>query len=190
MLVKVFSTLNEWDEFDINSSSIKEILNYIKSVKDKSYTDNLLENNFKYLLVDSTGEMETLALFPEVIMSELPPYDSLYIIPEISGNAPITALALVDAGIFAEVGFAASATAFALNIVVAVAASYAINTVMSLISPTPTFSNDPSQSQKYESQLFNGAPMIREQGGSVPIILGNPFCGGVLISSSITTADH
>jgi predicted phage tail protein len=41
--------------------------------------------------------------------------------------------------------------------------------------------------QTKQSSLFNGAPIIREQGGIVPLCYGEGFAGGVLISSSITS---
>jgi predicted phage tail protein len=66
------------------------------------------------------------------------------------------------------------------------AAAYALNNIY---APDSSFEKDPSKSQGKESKIFNNATVIREQGGSVPIIYGNPYCGGVLISSSISSED-
>jgi predicted phage tail protein len=92
----------------------------------------------------------------------------------------------------AAVGVTAAETSIAVIALTALAnigVSMALNAVMSLLSPTPEFSSDPAFAQQKNSALFNGAPMIREQGGIVPLVLGNPFCGGVLISSGVTTEE-
>lgn len=193
MLVKVFNSLDSYDSFEVNSTNIKEILNHIKFLKNKEYTDNIIENNYKYILIDSNNLLEPLPLMPEVLLIDINEYDTLIILKDIEGEA-VGAAVVAYLGVEAAAGaVVAGALAFVIDIAVAVAVSYAINTVMSLLSPTPEFSSDPSQTQasaqNKQSNLFNGAPIIREQGGSVPLILGNPFHGGILISSSISTMD-
>jgi predicted phage tail protein len=43
--------------------------------------------------------------------------------------------------------------------------------------------------QQYQSNLFNGAMLTKEQGGVCPLIFGQPYSSGVLISSAILTSD-
>lgn len=58
--------------------------------------------------------------------------------------------------------------------------------LMNALSPTP-HTSDPVQAQTSVSNLFNGARIINEQGGVVPLAYGECFAGGTLISSSVTT---
>jgi len=194
MLVKVFNSLSDIDEFTIEETSIQSILNSIKFIKGKDYTDKIIENRFSYIVGKSLEDKEPVVLVPEVILTDLSDFKVLYIIAEISGSEPISATMILSASITMTTTLVVDAAgagliALVANISILAAAGFAISSVMSALSPTPTFSSDPSQTQSKQSSLFNGAPLIREQGGSVPMVFGSPYCGGVLISSSITTAD-
>jgi len=194
MLVKVFNSLSDIDEFTIEETSIQSILNSIKFIKGKDYTDKIIENRFSYIVGKSLEDKEPVVLVPEVILTDLSDFKVLYIIAEISGSEPISATMVLSASIAMTGSLAVSAAvagaiALVANLAILAAVGFAISSVMSALSPTPTFSSDPSQTQSKQSSLFNGAPLIREQGGSVPMVFGSPYCGGVLISSSITTAD-
>ena len=192
MLVKVFNSLDSFDSFELETNNIKQILNYIKNEKGKEYTDNIIHNKFNYVIANTEGTHEPLMLLPEVILSDIKGYDVLFIIPDIEGEDPISA-SMVAAVLFTEctvVGMQIAAViAFVANMAIMMAVSFAVSSIMSLLSPTPEFSSDPSMAQEKQSNLFNGAPLIREQGGSVPLIFGNPFCGGVLISSGMYSED-
>ena len=192
MLVKVFNSLDSFDSFELETNNIKQILNYIKNEKGKEYTDNIINNKFNYIIANTEGTNDPLMLLPEVILSDIKGYDVLFIIPDIEGEEPVSAT-MVAAVLFTECTVAgmqiAAVIAFVANMAIMMAVSYAVNAIMSLLSPTPEFSSDPSMAQEKQSNLFNGAPLIREQGGSVPLIFGNPFCGGVLISSGMHSED-
>jgi predicted phage tail protein len=183
MQVRVFKDLNNFDEFEFEVSSIKEVLSGLKLHKGQEYTNNIIENNYKYILIPFNEEDKPVVLIPDVILSDLSDFNTLLIIPEIEGEVPAVAVAAV-LGVSAT-----SATALIVTAVVNIALSMALNMVMSLLSPTKEFSSDPSSAQKNNSNLFNGAPLIREQGGSVPLAFGEGFAGGVLISSSLTTVE-
>lgn len=187
MKVNVVLSLRNVDKFEIDTTGIKNILSYIKNIKGETYINNLMEGNFKYILTDSTEKLKPIALMPEVIFSDFTGYDNIYIIHEICGEGTAILIAI---------GAASSATAIGASIPLSIAAltinlaiSIAISFVISLLSPTPEFSSDPGLVDRKQSNLFEGAPLIREQGGSVPIIFGKPFFGGVLISSGISTED-
>lgn len=188
MKVKVAISLRQVEEFDIEATGIKTILNYLKMVKGAEYTTRLMEGGFKYVLADSNEKLEPIGLVPEVMFGEFLGYDTLYIIHEVCGEVTV---AIVGGAVLGATGVVIGATtAFVLAAVINMVIAIAISFIISLLSPTPEFSSDPSQSvDRKQSSLFNGAPMIREQGGIVPIVLGNPFAGGVLISSGVTTED-
>jgi len=187
MLVKYFKTLNDVKEFEVSATSLKEVLNFLKHTEGASLTDELLHNKFKYVLADSTNKEEPIALRPEVVWSEFGTYDILFIVPEVSGEVTAAVLIPILAGLTEYTLVIATVAAFVINTAIAIG----ISALISLISPTPEYDNDPSRAQANlkQSNLFNGAPLIREQGGIVPIIFGNPYCGGVLISSGASTED-
>lgn len=205
MIVIVANSVNDIDYFDFPGlSDIRQILSGIKLQKGKDYTDAIIYSNYKYIAIDSNNpENPAIALEPSVVLSDLAGYDSIYITSTVEGEIPVPLVAawLVTAasalgassGIMGVVGSIASfmvANASAIAIVANLAISVGLGAIMQAISPTKEFSSDPSASQAKKSSLFNGAPVIREQGGIVPLVLGDCFFGGVVIYSSLkTTAD-
>lgn len=202
MLVKLYEDVNNPIEFEINSTSIKEILNHIKNQIDESITESILFEKHLFLgkvgdefkPIDEDGVINALALYPEII-----------IIKTHEGEDPISA-AIITAASYAgaaatSVSLAAGfsvATASAIGTAVAAIAQTVITVgltmgasmaVSAIMSPDSTFSGDPSQSQN-NSKLFNQSTITREQGGSVPLCYGNPFCGGVVVSSGITSKER
>ena len=195
MQVQVVQSLNNIDIFNFDVSNVKEVLMMLKHQKGQEYTDNIIKNKFKYVLLDSLGIEEPLALREEVIFSAIAPYDTICIIADIEGEVTVS-VGVAIVGYLASASAATIATSAALTLAtiavtaaINIAIAFAVSFVISLLSPTPEFSSDPSQAQLKQSNLFNGAPLIREQGGIVPLIYGNPFCGGVLISSGLTTEE-
>jgi hypothetical protein len=194
MLVTVVKSLSEIDEFIIESGNIKEILNTIKFQQGKEYTDSIIYDKYSYIVADGIEGNEPVILIPEVLLSDISMYPFLYIIADIKGEEPISATAILAASISLTGTLAVSASTAAIiatiaNIAIFSAIGLAASAIITALSPTPSFSSDPSNTQSKQSSLFNGAPLIREQGGSVPMVFGNPFCGGVLISSGVTTED-
>jgi predicted phage tail protein len=109
-------------------------------------------------------------------------YDNLIILQDVGGEIPVVAIAFIT-GLSAT-----SFAAVALTAVVNIALSFALNGIMSLLSPTKQFSSDPSAEQK-SSNLFNGGVLTMEQGGIVPYLVGNCFTGGVVISAGVSTEE-
>jgi predicted phage tail protein len=155
--------------------------------KGDSFADELLNNNYKFVLADSTREDSFVALVPEVVFSSFEGFDTLLIVPEIEGNEPIS-ITVAAAAAMGLTGTAAMVAAYVMTAVIYMAVSIGLNMLMSALSPTPEFSQDPAAAQN-KSNLFNGAPIVRNQGGSVPLIFGNPYCGAVLISSGAFTEE-
>lgn len=199
MIIKVYEDLENFDEFDFNVDNMRDILSGIKMNKGEEYSDNILYQNCQYILTSNNPEVTPISLNEETFLSEICGYDNLYIIPETSGEIPVPIIAAIwAASVSAATSAGIGATAavligegvvLAAQIIVAVGVSMALTGIMQLISPTTSFSSDPAQAQQMQSSLFNGAPLIREQGGSVPLWYGSSYIGGVLISSSVSTAE-
>lgn len=197
MLVKVYEDLENFEEFNFNVHNIKDILSGIKMLKGEEYSNSILNNNYKYILTSNDININPIGLNNDTILSNFNGYDNLFLFPEVSGQtgieeAAIIAIAMagIDAGIAVETAVTIAMVMVTVGeALVAVGVSMALNGIMQLISPTTSFSSDPAQAQQMQSSLFNGAPLIREQGGSVPLWYGSSYIGGVLISSSISTAE-
>jgi predicted phage tail protein len=177
--------MQEDESFELHANSLKEVLSLLKLQKDEEYVSKLVTENYKYVLVNGEDYENMIALTPEIATSSFDGFDTLLILPEIEveGEEPFMIAAVMILGTSASTG-AVIATAAVLAIVTSIAVSMAVSAIMSAISPTPEFGKDPS-SQQQESNLFNSAPVVRNQGGSVPLIFGNPYCGAVLISSGL-----
>ena len=201
MLVKVYTSVNDFIEFETELRDTREIFNSIKYTYGEDVTDKILYS--KHLFLGISGErVDTLT--PTTLFSDINLYEQLCIVPIVEGEFPIAliagwimsaAAAVGGGGVVAGVGaFAASGTmiisttaATILAGVVSVGLSIGISMAVSAImTPDSSFGSDPAKAQK-QSKMFNTALTITEQGGSVPLTYGNPFCGGVLISSGITS---
>jgi predicted phage tail protein len=177
--------MQEDENFELHANSLKEVLSLLKLQKSEDYVSKLVTENYKYVLVNGEDYENMIALTPEIATSSFDGFDTLLILPEveIEGEEPFMIAAVMILGTSASTG-AVIATAAVLAIVTSIAISMAVSAIMSALSPTPEFGKDPS-SQQQESNLFNSAPVVRNQGGSVPLIFGNPYCGAVLISSGL-----
>ena len=191
MLVKLYEDVNNPIEFEINSTSIKEILNHIKNQIDESITESILFEKHLFLgkvgddfkPIDEDGIINALALYPEIVIVKIT-----------EGQEPIelsiwaaVATTATKIGVSASIAVAMAEAAVVLAYAaVSVGLQMAVSAIM---TPDSTFAGDPSQGQK-GSKLFNQSLIIREQGGSVPLCYGNPFCGGVLVSSGITSKER
>lgn len=201
MLVKIYTSVNDFIEFETELKDTREIFNSIKHTYGEDVTDKILYS--EHLFLGIIGErVDTLT--PTTLFSDINLYEQLCIVPKIEGEFPIAliagwimsaAAAVGGGGVVAGVGaFAASGTmiisttaATILAGVVSVGLSIGISMAVSAImTPDSSFGSDPAKAQK-QSKMFNTALTITEQGGSVPLTYGNPFCGGVLISSGITS---
>lgn len=170
---------------DIECVDIKSCLSLLKLHHGKEFTDDIISNNYKFILFNENDIQNAISLNQDVIFSPFEGYDSLIIIKDIGGEIPAVAIA----SLVSMVGVTLSTTALTVLTAVAnLAVSIVTSALMNLISPTPEFSGDPSTSQK-TSNLFNGGVLNAEAGGPVPYLFGNCFCGGKPISSTIESSD-
>lgn len=202
MLVKVYTSANDCKELETSKSYIKEIFNELKQKFGEELTNELVYNKYYYFLLLNS---EVIAIKEELLDSELSGYDELVVVKDVEGALPAIALVATYAGGLAATGAGMLSTALGLGALSSGLATGIISTVATIVeigismgisvglnaifSPDTSFKSDPSKSQGKQSKIFNNAPMVREQGGSVPVVYGNPYCGGVLISSSISSED-
>lgn len=168
-------------------NSVREILSYLKFIKGQEIVDEILGNEYAYLVSQSDGE--PIELIKEVILSDLSQYDTLYIIKGVNGEVPVALVASAffsSAAAFASASTLATVGVYALTAVINMGLTIGLQYLMNALSPTP-HTSDPVQAQTSVSNLFNGARIINEQGGVVPLAYGECFAGGTLISSSVTT---
>jgi predicted phage tail protein len=192
MKVKVFENVNEFFELDLQISSVREAISGIRLHKGKEFAERVAGGKYKYILIPENESEKPIALLPDVIFSEVNGFKELIIFKDVEGEVKAAMIAPIIAGAgatMATVTVGQAILIYTVTAIVNMAISMALNMVMSLISPTKEFSSDPSSAQRNNSNLFNGAPLIREQGGSVPLAFGYGFAGGVLISSSLTTTE-
>lgn len=191
MLVKLFEDVNNPHEFEIESNSIREVLNYIKNTIGDDVTDSILYE--KHLFLGRIGD-DYHPLTQDNLIDGIALYPELIIVKTHEGNEPVelaiwAAVATTATKIGASAGVAVAMAEAAVIMAYAAVSVGMQMAVSAIMSPDSTFGGDPSQSQK-GSKLFNQSLITREQGGSVPLCYGNPFCGGVLISSGITSKER
>jgi predicted phage tail protein len=183
MLVKFYGDLDKYEPIELAVGSLPQILAGVRHVYGQELTDILWQNNHYYLLQKGDDLESIVALHPNMIAADIGEYDTVLVVPDISGEGEWIAVAVIGIA-------AGSATAAIVGAIINIAISLAISFIIQLLSPTLSFEEDPAQAQKLESSLFNGAPTIREQGGSLPIVVGNCHCGGVLISAGISSEER
>jgi predicted phage tail protein len=204
MLVKIYSSVNDFIEFKTELKDTREIFNSIKHTLGEDVTDKILYS--EHLFLGTVGDKIDV-LTPTTIYSDINLYEELHIVPVIEGELPIIPLLAAwaaTAGGIAATAIGSASVALGLGTLSAGMATFIIGAVGAIVqlgvtmgismavsaimTPDSSFGSDPAKAQK-QSKMFNTALTITEQGGSVPLTYGNPFCGGVLISSGITSSD-
>ena len=174
--------------FELFASNLKEVVSLLRLQKGDEFVNELLDNKYKFVLANSKEEDSFVALVPEVVFSTFEGFDILLIVPEVSGETGLEIWLAAAMALASATGMSLTTAAFIINTIALLAVSVGLNMLMSALSPTPEFSSDPASAQN-KSNLFNGAPIVRNQGGSVPLIFGNPYAGAVLISSGSFTEE-
>lgn len=180
MLVKLFGELEKFGTIDIDVANIPQMLSGIRHTIGDEAAMVLIDFKHYYLL--QKGE-EFIPIHPQMIAADFSNYESVWVIPDIGGDG-----GLIVAGI-AGAAFAGTVTGIAIATIINIAIAIALNFIMQLLSPTMSFESDPAEAQKLDSNLYSGSPMIRNQGGPVPICVGQCRSIGALISSGITAEE-
>jgi predicted phage tail protein len=184
MLINFYGELSRYPAIDLQVDNIKLVLAGLKHNYGQALADKLIENHYYYILADSKNPEHFEALHPDLITMNFGDFDRLMIIPDIAGAAGGAIVAAIAGAVYA-----ATTAGIIIATVINIAISIALSMLMNMLSPTPEFTSDPAAAQKLDSALYNGAPNIREQGGSVPLIYGDCHCGGVLISAGLSTEE-
>lgn len=191
-MIKVtpLGVLAKYESFSVEVSTYRQLLAAMRGRYGESFfqeaKDILAKHLFKLKDFD-----EFLALDESLVDMELEAFSEYFIIPEFEGEisaAIISALISTSASAAGAGAVGASISAgvgAALAIAVNIGISLAIGAIVQALTPTPEFKTDPANAQLKRSSLFNGAYNVYNQGGSVPLCFGNPFCGGVVVSSGL-----
>lgn len=188
MKIIIAQSLEDYKVFESPAKTVGAAFNYIKYKEGVDFIKNIVTTPHKFLLIDSTEKNKPVEFKAELLNTVIVGYDTLYICNSIEGEwalAGVIVAALAITGVYALV---AQVVIYIILMAILLVIEYLI---IQALSPTPGFQEDPARSQGElaQSNLFNGASVIREQGGITPLIFGNPFAGGVLINSSILTSD-
>jgi predicted phage tail protein len=114
-------------------------------------------------------------------------YNLLVIAPKLEGGVSAIAAGILAAfGTTAAASTAAAVAAYAAAVIITVGIIVALGYLMQALSPNKKLdgNTDPSEA----SRIFNGVPNITEQGGSVPVVIGNCLFGGVRIGLKFEVA--
>lgn len=196
MLVKYYAdlTYDKVSEVDLTCSNAVEALALLASVIEPEFTKNFATN--KYYIILQMQDDTLLQLSDTMIGAEFNEnVKALLVVPEIEGDfeliaagiAYVAGVSLPAAGTAFAAYTAAQVAVYVAAAVVMVGISYGLSMIMQALSPSQSYSNNTNPARTKASNLFNSRNMVRNQGGSVPVIFGNPHCSGVLIASGLTT---
>lgn len=186
MEIRIYGELRgQCPDVNLQATNIQQALAGLKQVHGQKVTDHLLKNKFFYFLASKKQPNELIPITDGLLTMPFSEFDLLIIVPEMNGDA-VFVVAILGVAIFTTTSLAVAViVAAVINIAIALALGF----LMQMLAPTPEFDSDPSEAQRKESSLFNGAPNIREQGGSVPLNYGESHAGGVLISAGLYSED-
>lgn len=121
-----------------------------------------------------------VALTQEDFNFRLGSITDIHIVPETAGAFGEAIVAAIANG-----AYWTAAYYIALNIVIYVAAAYAV----SALAPSPDVSGGVAKAEERPSFLYNGPENVVEQGYAVPIIYGAHMTGSVVVSAGIEVED-
>jgi len=166
----LFFTKNEKEVFECDIGSVLQLLDYCKANKRELY-DKLIKNEYSYT-VYKEGEEQAYPLYKEAVTSDISKFDILVVSEKMEGGISAIAVALIAYGV-------STIAAYVIAVVIVIAIVVALGYIVQALTPNKklTGEQDPSESNR----IFNGVPNITEQGGSVPVVIGNCLFGGVRI---------
>jgi len=186
MEVRIYGELRQQcPDVDLDVKNIQQALAGIKQVHGQAVSDHLLSNKYHYFLARESEPNKVISLTDGLLTMSFDSFDLMVIVPDMQGDVYV--VAILGVALFTTTSLTVAViVAAVINIAIALALGF----LMQLLSPTPEFDSDPSEAAtRSSSSLFNGAPNIREQGGSVPWCMGESNAGGVLISAGMYSED-
>ena len=188
MKIIYVKSANDFEVFETSAKTVAAAFNFIKYKKGLPFIKEIVTTPKKHVLLDSTERLKPIEFKKELLHSDLMGYDTLLITEEIEGEWALAGIIVAAMAVTAAYAIVAQVIVYIILMAILLVVEMLI---FQALSPSPGFQEDPARSQGElaQSNLFNGAGMVREQGGVTPIIFGEPFCYGVLINSSILTSD-
>ena len=144
----------------------------------------------KFVLIDSTGVLRPESITPYIAEMDFAAYDTLVIGEDLEGEALFSAIAATIVSIAAGITTAAAASltiTSVLAVVLEIGASLVLGAITMALTPNSSFSTDPSIAKK--NLNLSGTPTVDEQGGPIPVIVGECFFGAVKAGQNISTVD-
>lgn len=189
MLIGIF-TSNYKEEFEVDITNLYQLKDYLANNKPYLWNE-IKDKSLAYGVFDNTKQLKEQILLPNMVATDISSYSTLIITEKVEGAFIITAIAIMAtyavAASIALTGVALFSAAAAMW-VIGIAIVYGIGQLIQMLSPTQKLDRDPSANQK--NLLFNGIPNTKEQGGSVPLIFGECYFGGVQIGVKLSTVDY
>ena len=187
----MFLTKDKIESFKCDVANLSQLLNYCKCNKPELYV-KLIKNEYSYT-VYKEGATKAFPIRQEAVTTDLSNFDILVISEKLYGEAIISAIAGVIAGLMGAASLAAASAAvafaaYAIAVIIVIGIVIGLGYLVQALTPNKklTGEQDPSEA----SRLFNGVPNITEQGGSVPIVVGNCLFGGVRIGLKFEPASR
>lgn len=194
MLIGIF-TSNYKEEFEVDIMNLCQLKDYLIHNK-KHIWDEIKNKELSYAVLNiQEDNLDKQILYPNMLTADISSYNSLIIVEKIEGEALFTALSTILVASVLGVSTATAATlaitafvATFLTSILVIGIVYGIGQLIQMLMPTQKLDRDPSVNQK--NLLFNGIPNTKEQGGSVPLIFGECYFGGVQIGVKLSTVDY
>lgn len=188
MLVIVYTS--EFTEtFDVNISNLLQLKDYLIN-NDLELWNKLQSKKVIFAVADSSNAYKEQIILPTMAKTCLSNFDILLISEKVEGEfiASLTAFLAINLVLAGMGGTLAVATATLLTAIITIGIVYGIGQLIQMLMPTQKLDRDPSVNQK--NLVFNGIPNTKEQGGSVPLIFGECYFGGVQIGVKLSTVDY
>ena len=86
MKIKIIRSHDDIIQTEFQAACIKTILSGLKLHYGKEFTDSLLNDGYKYVLLNESDPESAVALMPEVVFSSYIGFDTLVIVRDIEGE--------------------------------------------------------------------------------------------------------
>lgn len=181
-MVVIIVTAGYETSFEADILNLLQLVDFLQN-NYKEVWDKIKDKKLTYTVCDKEGN--GFPLYPGMHKSDINSYDLLVIAEKLEGQALFSSLIAAVAASLAVSTATATAIVATAVIIGSAVLSYALGQVMQALSPTAEVQGDASQ----KNYMFNGIPNVSEQGGSVPLLLGEGYFGGVIIGIVIDTLD-
>lgn len=193
-MVIVVVTAGYETSFEADITNLLQLIDFTQNSKQEVW-ERIKDKKLTYTLCDKEGN--GVPLYPGMQKSNISSYDFLVIAEKLEGQALFSSIAAAVAaavasaagsvvvGSVAGVAITAGVIGTTVAAIVTVGLAFALGAIMQALSPTAEVQGDASQ----KNYMFNGTPNVQEQGGSVPLLLGEGYFGGVIIGIVLDTLD-